>query len=466
MSARPHFRILGIPVRIEPLFWLAAVFIGYQLGDARLIIMWVVVVLVSVLVHELGHALSLKLFGQSSAIVLHGFGGMTFSQRRLGKARSILVSLAGPLTAIVVLGIPAVLLRDSDLGAELRADYVFGDNAFGFWPIIFFAAYVNIWWSLVNLLPIRPLDGGNVMTELIGTKPARLASIAVGSAAAIWAYRQPDQSFQFAAFFFGILVFINFSEYRRERQGQRAPSAFDVEGPPVPGGGGARPGEATAPGPARSPSPRRGGRPTGPPSPAPAAPVEIPGGVDPAAAETFAWNLLRRGDATGARRVLTRSTGPLSPFVTGTVDVASGQGVDTLLQAYLDRPSGPPNLVPATVVDQTGATEELTNRLLDAGPAGLEAAKSLQTHLQYAERYRNAAAVGERVYALDTASRAQVAFDVACSWSRSGDQARAIEWVHRAIDDGFSAPGLLQGEPDLAAAREQPEWDWIRRRLQ
>lgn len=460
MTAKPHFRILGIPVRIEPLFWLVAAFLGYQLGDARHIIMWVVVVLVSLLVHELGHALSLKLFGQSSSIVLHGFGGLTFSQRRLSRARSIVVSLAGPLTALALLGIPALLVRESELGSELRLDYQLGGQGFGLWPIIFFAASVNIWWSVLNLLPIRPLDGGNVLTELIGIRPAQLASVVAGAGAAVWAYTS-SSDFRFAAFFFGILAFINFSEYRRTSQGVRGPSAFDVEGPPVPGGGGKPPGQATR---SRSRAPRRGGRPSRPPS-APAPVPEAPGGVDPASAESMAWNLLRRGDAPGARRVLGRSTGPVSPFVSATTDVASGQGVDALVRAYLDRPAGPSNLVPATVVDKAGATEELTHRLLDAGPTGLEAAKSLQTHLQYGERFRNAAAVGERVYARDDAGRAQVAFDVACSWARAGDPSRAVEWVHRAIDDGFAAPSLLDGEPDLAAARELPDWDWVRRRL-
>lgn len=466
MSARPHFSILGIPVRIEPLFWLAAVFIGYQLGDARLIIMWVVVVLVSVLVHELGHAVSLKVFGQSSSIVLHGFGGMTFSQRRLSKVRSIVVSLAGPLTALALLGIPSVLVRDSSLGAELAADYRFSDNAFGFWPFIVFSAEVNIFWSILNLLPIRPLDGGNVMSEIVGTKAARLASIVVGIAAAVWAYTTFD-GFQFLAFFLAILAFINFSEYRREQQGQRAPSAFDVEGPAIPGGGGRRPGQAPTLGSPRSGPPRHAGRPTGPPAgpSAPAAPIDIPGGVDPASAESFAWNLLRRGDAPGARRVLARSTGPVSPFVTATVEAAGGGGIDGLLQVYLDNPDGPSNLVPAAVVDQLGAVEELTRRLLASGPAGVDAAKSLQTHLQYAERFGSSASVGELVHAVDTRSRAQVAFDTACAWSRAGDPVRGLDWLARAIDDGFAAPRLLDGEPDLAPVRDLPGWSTVRSRL-
>jgi hypothetical protein len=421
---------------------------------------------VSVLVHELGHAIALKLFGQSSSIVLHGFGGLTFSQRKLDRTRSIAVSLAGPVAALGLLGVPALLLRDSDWGFELALDYAMGGQGFGLWPVIFFAAYVNIWWSIANLLPIRPLDGGNVLTELIGIQRARLVSIVVGSAAAVWAYNHTD-AFRYAAFFAGFLVFINLNEYRRERQGVRAPSAFDVDGPPVPGGGGARPGQATAAPPSQTRDlPRRGGRPVGPPSAPPRpgpAPTGAPGTLDPGAAESTAWNMLRRGDAAGARRVLARSSGPVSPFATGAVALAAGEGVDGLVRAYLDRPGGPSNLVPATVAADAGAAEVLARQLLTAGAAGAEAAAGLQTHLHYAERFDAAARVGELVHDAVPGSRAQTAFDVACSWSRAGDPERGLQWVAAALDAGFTVPRLLDGEPDLEAVRGLAGWEQVRR---
>ena len=468
MNAKAHFHVLGIPVRIEPFFWIAAVLLAYNLGDARLILMWVAVVLVSVLVHELGHAVALKVFGQSSAIVLHGFGGLTLSQRKLDRVRSIVVTLAGPFAARVLLGIPALLLRDSGYGFDLALDYRSSDQVFGLWPVIVFVAYVNIWWSIANLLPIRPLDGGNVLTELIGIQPARLVSIVVGAGAAVWAYTHTD-AFRYAAFFAGFLVLINLSEYRKARQGERAPSAFDVEGPPVPGGGGAPPGQDGGRVRPRTerPAPRRGGRPTGPPAARPevAPAAGLPGSVDAASGESMAWNLLRRGDVPGARRVLSRVDGAVSPFVPATVAVAAGDGVDALVDAYLARPSGPANLVPASTVADAGVAPELARRLVDAGPTGVEAAAGLQTHLHYAERFVDAAAVGELIHDVAGASRAQVAFDTACAWSRAGDPERGLDWVSIALDDGFHAPGLLDGEPDLAAVRGLEGWAEARGRL-
>ena len=457
MSAKSHFRVLGVPIRIEPVFWVVTAFLGFNLSDARLIIIWVAVVLVSVLVHELGHAIALKLFGQPSSIVLHGFGGVTLSARRLARTQSIIVSLAGPIAALGLLGIPAYLVRESDYGFDLALDYALSDNVFDLWPVVYFVTYVNIWWSVFNLLPIRPLDGGNVMTELLGIDRARLLSVVAGGGAAIWAYWLADEAFRYAAFFAGFLAFINYSEHRRSKMAGPAPSAFDVEGP--------------------APGHRRpvGGADAGPPTPATRRPAEprpnrsagaeihtLAGGMDPASAEAFAWNLLRRGDVPGARRVLQRANGSVGPFVGPTVAAAAGEGTGELAAAYLANPGGPSNLVPAMVLADSGEALTLAQRLVGEGPAGVEAAGGLQTHLHYSERFEHAAGVGEVVYAVRPAQRAQTAFDIACSWSRAGDVDRAMTWVERAVADGFAATSVLDGEPDLEAVRAHPSWPRLR----
>ncbi len=455
MSAKSHFRIAGIPVRIEPVFWIVTVFFAFNLQDARLIITWVAVVLVSILVHELGHAVALKIYGQQSSIVLHGFGGITISQRRLSKTQSIIVSLAGPITALVLLGIPAMLIRDSNYGFELQIDYFTSGRGFGLWPVVYFAVYVNIWWSIANLLPIRPLDGGNVMTELIGIQRARILSIVVGGGAAVWAYFYSDEGLRYAALFAAFLAFINFSEYRRASQGAAGPSAFDVGAPT---GDTSRRRRAPRKGPYAT---RRGGRPVAPPARGTEPTVsQMAGGVDSAAAESFAWNLLRRGDAPGARRVLQRATGPVGPFVGATVALAAGEGLGLLTEAYLANPSGPTNLVPATVAADTGNAVLLARQLAGQGSAGLQAAGSVQTHLHYAERFDHAASVGEIVFSVS--ANAQVAFDTACSWARADDIDRSLEWIRRAVAAGFAAPKLLDGEPDLEPTRRHPEWETVR----
>ena len=52
-----RFQILGIPVRVHPLFWLMAAFIVWESAeDPKLKVLGIMCVFISILVHELGHA--------------------------------------------------------------------------------------------------------------------------------------------------------------------------------------------------------------------------------------------------------------------------------------------------------------------------------------------------------------------------------------------------------------------------
>ena len=99
MNSRAHFRIFGVPVRVEPFFVIVAVLFGMQLEPLWIVFAWVLITFVAVLVHELGHAFTYRAFGQRSAVVLHGFGGFTIptggGRRTLSRGSSIIVSLSG-----------------------------------------------------------------------------------------------------------------------------------------------------------------------------------------------------------------------------------------------------------------------------------------------------------------------------------------------------------------------------------
>ena len=112
----------------------------------------------AVLLHELGHALMGKAFGLVPIIDLHGFGGTTsFAEgilkrkEPLSPGRSILVSLAGPFSGFVLGGVTLALVA-------LRG------RPIGIWhDVVQYILLVNIGWGVFNLLPILPLDGGNVV---------------------------------------------------------------------------------------------------------------------------------------------------------------------------------------------------------------------------------------------------------------------------------------------------------------
>jgi Zn-dependent protease len=117
----------------------------------------------------------------------------------------VLVSLAGSITALVLLWLPA---RHLDGSTWMYDKSIWVQNA------VHFAAFVNLWWSVANLLPIRPLDGGNVVTELVGVRAARRVSLVAAAAGGVWAFSH-DQ--RFAGLFALLLGFQSYQEIVAER---------------------------------------------------------------------------------------------------------------------------------------------------------------------------------------------------------------------------------------------------------
>ena len=178
-----NFSLFGIPVRVHPLFWLVTLLLGYQSGDVPSVLTWMIAVFLAILVHELGHALIMRAYGFHPWITLYGLGGQTaydqgyaFRSKGSGPLGQVLICLAGPvagflLAAVVVLGltlagygkgivlvgpwqwkiIPLLIQFPNERLVELL------NNLF----------YICVLWGLVNLLPIYPLDGGQIAREIL-----------------------------------------------------------------------------------------------------------------------------------------------------------------------------------------------------------------------------------------------------------------------------------------------------------
>jgi stage IV sporulation protein FB len=206
-----RFKVGPFPVSVYPWFFLSAILLGAHHGFGWQMLAWIFVVFVSVLVHELGHAVVGRLFGGRPEIRLEAFGGVTFPQFRTrpGPARQFILSFAGPVAGLL-LGAAAYALAGT-LPPER--------GSITAWIMGQFIA-VSLIWAIFNLLPILPLDGGNMLLAFIEGVRRRpsvaLASwISVGTSLAVaglvtWAMG-PDP---FLLLWLGLFAFQNVQRAR------------------------------------------------------------------------------------------------------------------------------------------------------------------------------------------------------------------------------------------------------------
>ncbi len=222
-----RFSFAGIPIAVQPWFWALAVLLGLgrRITGAGLAV-WVAVVFVSVLVHELGHAFTLRGFGYRPAVLLHMIGGLTSwrPEEELPPARRVASTLAGPLVGFALAGLAWALREPLDVGASgLLRDALW-------WTMV-----VNLVWGVFNLIPIRGLDGGQALggfLELVlpsrGKQVAEAVYVLTGVAAivvGIW------QGLYLLAIFAAVLTFGGMFGGPARRTRPRPAPASDA-GPP------------------------------------------------------------------------------------------------------------------------------------------------------------------------------------------------------------------------------------------
>ncbi|MBI1247298.1 hypothetical protein GC197_05565 [bacterium] len=187
-----HFRLGDIPVRIHPMFWLVALLLGFHDGSTpQQVLLWVVALFISILVHEMGHALTIQYYGWAPSVVLYSFGGLAIhnpniqtnfgpGRARRGRWTHTFICFAGPLAGFLLAGLFLAALIPTGLmtldikwlnetkipiGYDLSPTKLFPNNV-NVWLFVNYMLYINIWWGFVNLLPIYPLDGGQISREL------------------------------------------------------------------------------------------------------------------------------------------------------------------------------------------------------------------------------------------------------------------------------------------------------------
>jgi stage IV sporulation protein FB len=154
-----NFRIFGIPTRVHPSFWLIAVIFSWPLSadGLQFVLLGIACMFVTIMVHELGHALMWRAYHMDSAILLYSFGGLTFPEGRLPRRSwRIIVTLAGPFANFLLFGV----IWGSDQVQPWQSTNLYTDVVFDV------LVQINLGWGLLNLLPVYPLDGGQISREL------------------------------------------------------------------------------------------------------------------------------------------------------------------------------------------------------------------------------------------------------------------------------------------------------------
>lgn len=209
------FNIFGIPVRVEVWFWITLALLGNVIGalssnnpEAFLnVALFVLAGFVSVLIHELGHALMIKKYNLPTEVVLTTMGGYaTYPPGRLDRKQSFLVTIAGPAVQVVfgllvLFGIKQQVIMPS-LAVNTFVNYLI---------------WISIIWAIFNCLPIFPLDGGQMLAAILGPRRARglhITSMVTAGLLGLWALSAGSI---FMTIFMGFFVYQNYQYYQQIR---------------------------------------------------------------------------------------------------------------------------------------------------------------------------------------------------------------------------------------------------------
>jgi Zn-dependent protease len=452
-----RFRLGPIPVEVHPSHLLIAAVFGLMrlggqdpsrwpgrelaspdalthLGTAVAVVaIWVALVFVSVLVHELGHALVSLAFRYHPSIQLVGLGGLTKpnAQGPIPWHKDVALTVAGPLVGASLGGLCLLAL----FGMPQRSGVVAYTLSLG--------ALTNFYWAVLNLLPIQPLDGGRiaaaVLTRLFGKAglaAAQVLAIAMCAATIYFLWPNPF-SLLFALFGFQSVRVLG-ALWRGEEVGPQSAELRQTEAL-FHSGELKRARERAEALIASDPKPALRSR----------------------AHHLLGWIALKEGEG---RRALDHFS------------QMQGRAVEKhALAAAFSLVGDDARALPLWKLAYEGSHDptilhEWAGALLRAGQVeeasrlpGVDLGKAYACAERVAflrGNFTRAAELG--LSALDRHPSAEGAYDVACALARAGDLDRAVLVLGRARDLGFTDAGYARTDSDLAALHGHPGFErWL-----
>jgi Zn-dependent protease len=450
------FSLFGIPVHVQPMFWLVAVLLGAPDSTAPSalagMISWIVVLFVSILAHELGHAFAMRAYGRNPRIELWGMGGLTYwgEGPNVSHGKNIVVSLAGPFAGIVLGIVVFVIARavpppKASLGAELVRQ----------------ALWVNIGWGIANLAPILPLDGGHVLESTLGwiggPKGQRVAygiSLALSVSLVAFALYSRWLWIAFLGVWCVAASWRKWSYKGKDPNTQGLPEWLEV--------GVSEAWRLLFAG--RADDAKKLTR---------ALLDKLPAGSenDPARAavlEALAWANIETGEEREASEIARGIPGGASELLLARLMVSEGRVTEgiTKLESVFEqgRASFPALVLSSVYIDQDRFGMVL--RLLES-----ERGKRLSagTHLTLSAQLFHAGKYEVSLEAcrlgFERFNAGVFAYNAACAAAQLGRVDDGIQWLERAVAAGFDEAASLDEDADLAPLRADPRFGTIRARV-
>ncbi len=241
-----QFNVAGVPVRVHPMFWVMSLLV-IGIGDTTgvKLIVGLVIVFISILIHELGHAFTMRYYGEAARVVLYWMGGLAitggdgiwdlgYRQRARSPQEQIIISAAGPAAGFALAALTVAFIYAIGMSVIVDVSHILpafgidpGDKElspaadFGLWLML----TINIYWGLLNLLPVYPLDGGQIARQLFllrnayeGLTQSLWLSLIVAGAMAVFGLTRKD--FWVAALF-GSMAFGSWQMLQDAGRGRR-----------------------------------------------------------------------------------------------------------------------------------------------------------------------------------------------------------------------------------------------------
>lgn len=228
-----RLRFFGFRLELHATFLILAVFVLDAGFGAVGVALWMLAALISVLVHEFGHAVTARALGGTvERITIHGIGGTTFwrapwMNRSLG--RRFLVAAAGSaLEVAVAMGVfglvsAGVFGFEAELFIESPFTVYLGNILEDqLWPEFFLGTFIwiSVVWGLLNWIPIGGLDGSHMLAVVLeklipgrGRFHAAVIGLIVAAGAAFWFF---DRGYRFAPIIFILFAVQEFAAARNQ----------------------------------------------------------------------------------------------------------------------------------------------------------------------------------------------------------------------------------------------------------